>query len=92
MENLDYLTRMQKERYRKWAHEYVNEKKFEFVCPDACRFIARNLSNGTRQVAQVQLIRHWTWIQSPIASAKPMPAGESSYPFYTYMVKPEDLK
>jgi hypothetical protein len=92
MEKLSVLTRAQKEHYRKWAHEYVNEDAYKFVLPDACRFIARQISSSSAQPIRVSLSRHWTWIQPPPGFGKPLPTGEFQYGFYTYDVKPEDLK
>src|SRR6185369_12964158 len=35
MEKLDYLTRAQKERYRKWEDEFVNEDAdYKFILPE----------------------------------------------------------
>lgn len=92
MEKLDYVTRAQKERYREWAHEYVNQNEYELVCPEACRFIARSLQDATTKPIRVQLVRHWAWIQAPPGFAEPLPQGEFEYAFFSYDVKPEDLK
>lgn len=92
MEKLDYVTRAQKERYRKWAHEYVNEEEYKFVLPEACRFIARQIDAGTSQPVKVQLVRHWTWIQPPPGFGDAQPTGEEEYAFFTYDLKPGELK
>jgi hypothetical protein len=92
MEKLDYWTRAQKEHYRKWAHEYINEEEYKFAWPEACRFIARNLPEGTARPVSTQLVRHWTWIQPPPGAGQPQPKGEYEYAFYTYNYEPEDLK
>src|SRR5688572_15905172 len=36
MEKLGYWERAQKERYRKWTHEYVNEPAYSYVLPETC--------------------------------------------------------
>lgn len=92
MEKLDYVTRRQKERYREWAHEYVNQNEHNLICPEACRFIARNLNGATTKPISVQLVRHWSWIQAPPGFAEPLPKDEFEYAFFTYNVKSEDLK
>jgi len=92
MENLDYVQRAFKGRYRGWAHDYVNEEQHPFVRPEACRFIARSIHNATTQPVRVQLVRHWTWIQPPPGLGEAQPQGESEYAFFTYDVTPEDLK
>ncbi|MBY0360253.1 MAG: hypothetical protein K2W82_19790 [Candidatus Obscuribacterales bacterium] len=92
MENLPYMTRAQKERYREWAHEYVNQNEYKTICPEASRFIARNIQNANAQPVSVQLVRHWTWIQPPPGLGEPLPSGEFEYAFFTYNVRPEDLR
>ena len=86
MEKIDCLTRIGKERYRKWAHEYVNENNL--ARPDACRFIARKLNDGTAKPVKVMLVRHWSWIRLPYDHT---PTREEQSTFYAYTVKPEDL-
>jgi hypothetical protein len=92
METLDYVTRSQKEKYRKWAYEYINEKDYLYACPDACRFIARTVYDGKTPPIMVQLVRHWSWIQPPPGLGEPLPEGESEYMFFTYPVRAKDLK
>lgn len=92
MEKLDYLTRTQKERYREWAHEYVNQNEYELVCPEASRFIAKSLQDAKTKPVSVQLVRHWAWIQPPAGFAAALPPGEFEHTFFVYDVKPEDLK
>lgn len=92
MEKLDYLTRAQKERYRKWEDEYVNEDEYKFVLPEASIFVARQIHDATRQPVRVELVRHWTWIQPPPGFGEPLPEGEADFTFFTYDLKPGDLK
>jgi len=92
MEKLDFVTRAFKERYREWAHEYVNEGHGPFTRPEACRFIARQVYNVGHRPVQIQLIRHWSWIQPPPGFGKSQPEGNFQYTFYTYNVSQEDLQ
>jgi hypothetical protein len=92
MEKLDYVTRAQKERYRKWTQEYVNEPDFEFVWPEACAFVARQVQTKNAQPSKIELVRHWTWIQPPPGFGDAVAEGEEQYSFYQYTVKPEDLQ
>jgi hypothetical protein len=93
MEKLDYLTRAQKERYRKWEDEYVNEDDYKFVLPEACIFIAKQqLRDATRQPISVQLVRHWSWIQPPPGFGEALPPGEGAFAFFNYDLKSGDLK
>jgi hypothetical protein len=92
MEKLDYVTRAQKGRYRQWAHEYVNEGEHPSIRPEACRFIVRNLPDAGSQPISVELVRHWSWIQPPPGYGDALAQGESEYAFFTYEVKPEDLR
>jgi hypothetical protein len=92
MEKLDYITRAQKERYRKWTQEYVNEPDFAFVLPEACAFVARQVQTKTAQPSNIELVRHWTWIQPPAGFGDSVSKGDEQYSFYQYTVKPEDLQ
>lgn len=92
MEKMDYVERAVKGHYREWAHEYVNEDAYPLVRPEACIFIARDVHNATTQPVSVQLVRHWTWIQPPPGFGEKRPEGEFEYVFFTYDVKPVDLK
>jgi hypothetical protein len=93
MAKLDYLTRAQKERYRKWEDEYVNEDAdYKFVLPEACVFVARQVQDATKQPVSVELVRHWKWIQPPPGFGEPLPVEEGSFAFFNYKLKPGDLK
>jgi hypothetical protein len=92
MEKLDYVKRAFKERYREWAHEYVNEGDYPLVRPEACRFIVRKMHNATTMPTKVELVRHWSWIQPPSGMGDASPQGEFEYTFFAYDVTPEDLK
>ncbi len=91
-DQMDYLTRAWKERYRKWANEYINEEKYDFARADAARFIIRQFANEKSKPIEVQLVRHWSFIQPPPGIGKPQPTDEGAYTFFRYQVKPEDLK
>lgn len=92
MEKYDFVTRAFKERYRKWAHEYINEEQYQLVWPDTCRYIARQVAKDGIKPVKVELVRHWSWIQPPEGHGDPSPEGESQYTFYSYDIKPGDLK
>lgn len=94
MEKLDVVSRALQARYRQWAHDYVNEGEYTLVRSDACRFIARQVSDAkaSSRPVRVELIRHWTWIQPPFDATKTVPEGQFDYSFFSYDVTPEDLK
>lgn len=92
MEKLGYLERAQKERYRKWTHEYVNEPEYSYVLPETCAFIARQIHDGNASPRSIELVRYWTWIQPPPGFGARLPEGEHQYSFFKYNVKAEDLK
>jgi hypothetical protein len=87
-----YFRRYTIERYRKWANDNVRPNTGRGIWPDAARFVAR--MNDTRGVPPdtVRLIRYWSMI-SPIDSGPPKePLKWQHGKFFTYAVKPADLR
>lgn len=93
MEELGYTQRYFKERYRKFANEYVRMDSFAAIRPDVARRIARlNNHDPSNPPAVVLLV----WYSSQIAP----PGPDGSYRstplranvLFTYFVKPGDLE
>jgi hypothetical protein len=87
-----YFRRYTIERYRKWANDNVRPPSSRAVWPDAARYVAR--VNDTLGVPPdtVRLLRYWSVI-SPIDSGPPKgPMTWQHALFYTYPVKPADLR
>jgi hypothetical protein len=92
LEKLDYLTRMQKQPYRKWAHEGLVDVANSITWPDAARFIARQTARPGKQPQMVSLVKHWAYIPPPeVGLGKPSPEPNKSYVFYKYIVSAGDL-
>jgi len=64
LEKLDYLTRLFKDRDRKWA-ESVNDNRNYRVWPDTCNYIARQFTDKQNPPVLVSLIRHWEYMKVP---------------------------
>jgi len=93
MEELGYTQRYFKERYRKFASEYVRMDSFAAIRQDVARRIARlNNHDSSNPPVAVLLV----WYSSQIAP----PGPDGSYRstplqaniLFTYFVKPGDLK
>ncbi len=91
MELLDMPERYQKERYRKYEENLENNVNAP-LWPDAARYIARLTSSAGHPAKTVMLVVRWSDILPPTADN---PNGRGPWQvnvFYTYAVKPEDLK
>jgi hypothetical protein len=93
MEKLGYMSRYQKERYRKWR-ERVRTDAFSAVWDDTCRWIARQHWNATNPPAQISLIRHWGAVPPPATQQdyQIMPTEYDfpfNYKFKTFVVPPD---
>ncbi len=87
-----YFRRYTIERYRKWANDNVRPDAGRAIWPDAARYVAR--VNDTLGVPPdtVRLVRYSSMI-SPIDSGPPKePLKWQHALFYTYPVKPADLR
>jgi hypothetical protein len=84
-EQLDLLTRYQKERYRKFT-EYGRLDAFSYLWPSMAQFAAKQLPQApANPVVRVQLWRHWWFVPPPPAGgdlSQPPPHQWSQYLFY----------
>ena len=87
MEQLSLSERYIKERYRKYT-DNLKEDPFAALWPDAARKIARLNNTGPSPVRMVLLVRHWASIIPGSEVASP----ENQNVFFSYQVRPEDLK
>lgn len=90
MEQLSLTDRYMKERYRKFV-EVLKEDSMSPLWPDAARFVARLNNDPHDPVQTVQLVRHWSEIV-PARDGQFVGTPWRAYPFFSYTVKPEDLK
>jgi hypothetical protein len=93
MQELGYIERYVKERYRKFATERLCAKENAALWPDAARYIARLNADASNPPQRLKLVHYRFVIPSP------PPPGESPPPerwerdvFFTYIVKPGDLQ
>jgi hypothetical protein len=89
MERLSFTERYYKERYRKFV-ENLAQDSHSALWPDVARYIAR-LNNSPNPPQIVMLIRYWSEIV-PQADGSYHPGPERAHIFFTYEVKPEDLR
>lgn len=93
MQELGYVERYFKERYRKWANERVRADANAALWPDAARYVARQYSTPGNPPVRVRLIRHWSDIAAPPRPGETaVPAVWRRYVFYTHFVNPGDLQ
>jgi len=93
MERFDVLSRMQKERYRKWSHEGVNDFSQSRIWPDTARYIARLNYSAQNPPVMISLTRHWSWIPAPVGGPhREIKDAGGQYTFFTYAVSPQDLQ
>jgi hypothetical protein len=67
MEQLSFLDKMQKERFRKYGNDHVYFNNESMLWPDLAIYIARQSSRPKREAVRVDLRRHWFDIP-PISS------------------------
>ncbi len=94
MDKLPILAKMHKERYRKWAHDVLNDERNSFLWADAVRYVARQNYNSHNPPVAVCLVRHWSRIPPPKEGlGKPLPdADDGQSVLYMRDVTAEDLK
>jgi hypothetical protein len=93
MQELGYVDRYFKERYRKFVTEYLRLDSHSALWPDAARFVARANRNPSNPPVSVRLIRSWTDIPAPSGrdwEYRPYPP--KSFTFFTYQPTPGDLE
>lgn len=92
MQELGYVERYAKERYRKFANERLWLKENSAIWPDAARYIARINSNGSDLPRTVALIHYMCVIPSapPPGESAPNEQWQRNV-FFTYTVQPGDL-
>jgi hypothetical protein len=93
MENLGYVDRYFKERYRKYANDNLRIDARSALWPDAARYVARlNAADPANPPVEVALVRHWSEVPPPGAHGEPPPSPWNQYVFFRYPVQPGDLK
>lgn len=95
MEQLGYLERYRKERYRKWR-ERVRLDAYAAVWPDTARWVARQASRPEAPARHVTLVRRWGPIPRPVGPWLPprlaAPVLTERQEFFRYAVAPGDLR
>ena len=92
MQELGYLERYVKERYRKFAAERLWAKENSALWPDAASYIARLNSDATNPPQTVKLV-HYRFVIPPLPPPGEAPPSErmEREVFFVYTVKPDDL-
>lgn len=91
MEQLGYVERYYKERYRKFE-EILPAPENSALWPDVSRHIARLNSSSTRQPEFVILIEYWSEILPPAPDGSYHAGQKHARIFYEYKVNPEDVQ
>ena len=90
MQDLGFVDKYFKERYRKFANDNLRLDMFAPLWPDAARYVARMGNRSASPPLIVELVRHWSPVPPPDSASR---AGQwSQYTFYHHLVKPEDLR
>jgi hypothetical protein len=92
MNEIGYVDRYFKERYRKFSTEYLRIDAYAALWPDAARFIARANRNPSNPPVQVRLIRSWSDVNPPGPGGSYRPTPWSHYAFSSYSPQPGDLE
>lgn len=91
MNELGYIERYSKERYRKLANEGLDINPV--LLPDTARYIARLNGDDSNPPQTVKLVYYWSVIPAPPLSGETPQTGEWTHKVLgTYAVKPGDLK
>ena len=95
MEELSYVERYRKERYRKWR-ERVRGDAFRTTWPDTARYVARLHDRPDHPVAAVALMRRWVEISPPVGPRLPprlrVVVPVHGYRFFVYPLTPGTLR
>jgi hypothetical protein len=92
MNELGYVDRYFKERYRKFSTEYLRMDSHAALWPDAARYIARVNRNPANQPTAVRLVRWWSEINPPGPHGEYQPSRWGHFAFFTYEPRPGDLE
>ncbi len=93
MQEVGYIERYAKERYRKFANERLFLKTNSMLWPDAARYIARLHADPLNPPRVVKLIHCWSLVSPPSAPGQPPPLDSwERHVFFTYTVDPGDLR
>ena len=93
MHELGYFERYAKERYRKFSNERLVVKENAALWPDAARYIARLNADASNPPQIVKLSNYRCVIPTPPEPGEPpIPERWERDVFFTYNVKPDDLK
>ncbi len=91
MEQLGFVERYYRERYRKFVENLQNDANAA-LWPDVARHIARLEDNASNPPKIVILIRYWSEIPPPTIANDHAPETLHAHIFYEYDVKREDLE
>lgn len=95
MQEMPYLERYRKERWRKWR-ERVRLDAFAQIWPDTARWIARRFDGPWHPVRSVALVRRWKAIPAPVGPrldpSAMANAPVSEYRFFVLPISPGDLR
>jgi hypothetical protein len=94
VEQMDFLQKIPKERFRKLYNDIANEPTDGVLWPDLARYIARQVyaETGVKPV-KVGLVRFWSDIPPPTTDPLPQPSTTyKSHKYCTFPIQPEDLK
>lgn len=93
MEQFNLLERMQKERFRKYGYEHLNDDSEKMLRTDFARWLARQCLATGKIPTTLTFIRRWADIPPPDKGlGKPLPPHSNEFIFFRYEVRPEDLK
>ena len=93
MQELGYIERYAKERYRKFSNDRLVKKENSAIWPDATRYIARLNADASNPPQIVKLANYRCVIPTPPESGElPIPERWEREVFFVYNVQPEDLQ
>ena len=92
MNEIGYVDRYFKERYRKFSTEYLRIDEYSALWPDAARYIARANRSPSNPPVAVRLVRSWSEINPPGPNGEYQPAPWKQYTYFVYAPQPGDLQ
>ena len=94
LERMNFIERLYKERFRKYAHDRVAWEPFESFLPDLARYIARLNNKPGNPPVHVSLVRYSARIPVPPVGFKQgdLPPQSDTDTIITYTVTEADLK
>jgi hypothetical protein len=93
IEQLDFLQKMPRERFRKLYNDIANEPSDGVLWPELARYMARQVyaQTGIKPV-KIGLVRFWSDIPPPITDPLPKPSTTyRSHKYFTFPIQTEDL-